>query len=183
MPHANRDAVAPRHPVHVTLRLGNGLTGLRRRRSYAVVRDALASGACRFGMRLVHFSVQTNHLHLICETADERALGRGIQGLCVRLARRLNRLWQRSGRVFADRYHAHVLKTPREVRNALAYVLRNAAHHGIHFATPDPCSTGRWFDGWSDWRRSAHDVWSSPWPGALTWLLSLGWRRHGLIAL
>jgi hypothetical protein len=139
-----------RHPVHVTLRLESGLASLRDRRSHSTVRHALARGSARFGLRLVHYSVQTNHLHLVCEAADERALGRGIKGVCVRIARALNRLWQRSGRVFADRYHCHVLKTPCEVHHALAYVLANAAHHKIHFAGPDPCSSGKWFDGWRD---------------------------------
>jgi hypothetical protein len=98
----------------------------------------------------------------------------------VRIARALNRLWKRSGRVFADRYHAHVLKTPREVRNALAYVLRNASHHGIHLAGPDPCSSGAWFDGW---RGHVCEFVASPMPAARTWLLAQGWRRHGLIDL
>ena len=183
MPHRKRPVLAARHPVHVTLRLESGLASLRDGRSHFTVRDALARGAGRFGMRLVHYSVQTNHLHLVCEAPDERALGRGIKGVCVRIARALNRLWQRSGRVFADRYHCHVLKSPREVRNALAYVLRNAAHHKIHFEGPDPCSSGKWFDGWRQGALMVRGFFASPLLPARTWLLAHGWRRHGLIAL
>lgn len=183
VPHRKRAELGVRHPVHVTLRLESGLASLRQRRSYSAVRHALARGAARFGMRLVHYSVQTNHLHLVCEAADERALGRGIKGMCVRLARALNRLWRRSGRVFADRYHCRALKTPREVRNVLAYVLRNAAHHGIHLAGPDPFSSGKWFDGWREGVQQLRGFWSSPLPRARTWLLAQGWRRHGLIEL
>lgn len=181
--HAKRPVIAARHPVHVTLRLEPGLESLRKRRIHAFVRRALFEGANRFGMRLVQFSVQSNHLHFVCEVIDEVALGRGIKGICVRMARTLDRLWSRTGRVFADRYHTHVLKTPREVRNALAYVLRNAAHHGIHLAGFDPCSSGAWFDGWRGFVRGAREVMGSPLPIARTWLLAHGRRRHGRIEI
>src|SRR5436190_17710990 len=87
VPHRKRLVVKARHPVHVTLRVEPGLESLRRRPTYSIVRDALAAGASRHGLRLVHYSVMTNHLHLVCETDDERALGCGIKGMCVRLAR------------------------------------------------------------------------------------------------
>lgn len=181
VPHRARTAIAARHPVHVTLRLESGLGSLRQRRTYAVVRSALAAGASRLGMRLLHYSVQTNHLHFICEAHDAHALSRSIKGMSVRIARALNRFWQRSGGVFGERYHARVLKTPREVRNALAYVLQNAAHHKIHLAGADPCSSGAWFDGWFGIERVLRNALDNPLPTARTWLLTHGWRRHGLI--
>ncbi|MBL8857521.1 MAG: transposase [Planctomycetes bacterium] len=181
--HRERPALARRHPVHVTLRFEAGLESLRRRRTHRVVRDALAAGCDRFGARIVHFSVMTNHVHLVCEATDERALARGMKGLCVRIARGLNALWQRNGRVLADRYHARALKTPREVRHALAYLLHNAHHHGVHFAGADPCSSGRWFDGWEQSPVSALQALDSPFPRARTWLLGCGWKRWGLIPL
>ncbi len=106
-----------------------------------------------------------------------------MKGLAVRIARNLNRLWQRAGRVIADRYHAHVLKAPREVRNALAYLLHNARHHDIHFTGVDPCSSGVWFDGWDAGIEVTPSWAGSPLPRARTWLLTIGWRRHGLIEL
>jgi REP element-mobilizing transposase RayT len=180
--HAKRAALAARHPLHVTLRVESGLRSLRTPRAHNAVRAALAAGASRYGMRLVEYVVMTNHIHLICEVEGTVALSRGIKGLGVRIARALNRRWSRIGSVFADRYHCHVLKSPREVRNALNYVLQNAAHHKIHFAGPDPCSSGAWFDGWQ--RKAPESPFqASPLPRARTWLLTVGWRRHGLIDL
>ena len=103
----------------------------------------------------------------------------------MRIARALNRLWKRAGRVFADRYHARILTTPRAVRVALIYCINNARKHGSWFEKmPDVFSSGAWFDGW---KRSACQVpaVSSPrWLArARTWLLAIGWRRHGLIDL
>ena len=126
--------------------------------------------------------MQWNHLHVIAEATDERALARGMISVTVRIARALNRLWKRVGRVFADRYHARILTTPRAVRIALIYCINNARKHGSWLAKmPDVFSSGPWFEGWTrDARRSADS--SERWLGrARTWLLSRAWRRHGLI--
>lgn len=177
--HEKREEIKARHPVHVTLRLTPGPGSLRKRTTYPVVNRALVAGSNRFGFRLVQYAVMTNHLHLVCEVDDSVALARGIKGLTVRIASALNLCWKRSGPVFADRYHAHVLKTPCEVRNALRYVLRNAAHHGVHFAGPDPSSTARWFEDAVNLGHDSRALFGSSIPKARTWLLIEGWRRRG----
>src|SRR5689334_13286971 len=149
VPHRAREAVVARHPVHVTVRMHEGLPSLRRDHARAAIERAFRVGAERFGFRLTQYSLQTNHVHLIAEADDQDALSRGMQGLLVRVARALNRLWSRRGSVFSDRYHARQLKTPREVRSALVYVLQNARHHGLRISGVDLFSSGRWFDGWS----------------------------------
>ena len=170
--------------MHVTLKVTKGLPNLRRKEAFRELERAFVAGAERFGFRLQHYSVQTNHVHLIAEAKDERALSSGMQGLSIRMAKALNRLWARSGKVFADRFHSRALTTPREVRNALAYVLLNSNHHGVrHVDGPDPCSSGASFDGWKNGKNTPAE--SSPGflARARTWLLRVGWRRHGLIPL
>jgi REP element-mobilizing transposase RayT len=165
-------------PVHVTARVLK-LTSLRGRECYRVVNQALADGCRRAGFRVVEFSVMSNHLHLLCEAQDRSTLARGLQGLFIRIARRLNKHLGRRGRVFADRYRDRVLKTPREVRNALAYVLLNARRHaaerGRRYTSMwvDPCSSARAFFG----------VVEQKLPAARSWLLSAGWRRAGPIRI
>lgn len=177
--HSKRAMLKSRHPLHVTLRLDAGLASLRCRNEYRTVRQAIVEGADRLGLRIVEYAVLSNHVHLVCEAEDEKALARGLKGVCVRIARALNRLWCRAGRVFADRYHCSVLATPRQVRNALKYVLHNAAQHGSWLGGPDPCSSGAWFDGWRSKVVPDRVARASPLPRAHTWLLSIGWRRHG----
>ena len=63
-----------------------------------------------------------------------------MQGLGIRLAKAINRRLGRKGRVWEDRYHGRPLRTPREVRHGLAYVLLNARKHGVHGRGIDPCS-------------------------------------------
>jgi REP element-mobilizing transposase RayT len=183
--HRRRAALASRFPVHVTTKLQRGLPPLRSKRAYAVLRAAFAAGCNRAGFRLAHYSVQCNHLHMIVEATNATCLSRGMQGLLIRVARTLNRLWGRSGRVFADRYHDHILRTPREVRHALAYVLNNARRHGIRLKLAiDSFASGCWFDGWRE--KPSFKGLSSivrPVAEARTWLLSVGWRKHRLISL
>jgi REP element-mobilizing transposase RayT len=179
--HARRAALAARFPVLVTLRLREGLPSLRYDDSHAVLKQALAAGS-REEFRVVHYSLQSNHVHVLVESKDARALSRGMTGLAVRLARGLNRLWRRVGRVFSDRYHSLVLRTPRAVRSALVYLLQNARKHGAWTARrPDIYSSGAEFDGWKGMQWNLAESSAGFLGRARTWLLAVGWRRHGLI--
>ena len=85
-------------PVHVTVKLRRGLPRLRNKKAYRLLRDAFVKGCDRFGFRLCQYSVQNNHLHLIVEGEDRVAISRGMQGLLIRIAKGLNRIWGRRGR-------------------------------------------------------------------------------------
>jgi REP element-mobilizing transposase RayT len=179
--HRPRAEFKARFPVHVTIKLMGGLPSLRHLETRDVILDCLERAKERFGMRVIHFSVQTNHIHLIIEAEDRDSITRGMKGLQVRFARNMNRHWSRRGRVFADRFHDHVLRTPREVRNAIAYVLHNSRQHGVRFRDgPDPYSSGQWFPDWIDFHHPepVHDD-VRPISPARTWLARVGWRRHG----
>ncbi len=129
VPHVRRPALAARHPVHVTTRVCSEAARLRSVSCFRAIASCVARARERVGFRLVHFSVQSNHLHLIVEARDAVALSRGIQSLSIRIAKAINRVLQRRGRMFADGYHAHTLRSPTEVANAIAYVLGNAMIH------------------------------------------------------
>ena len=181
--HDKRPRLSRHHPLLVTLRIAPGLRSLRADPEHAVILRALSLGSAREDFRVLEYSVQSNHLHFLAESSDERALTRGMTGLVVRLARALNKLWRRKGQVFPDRYHARVLRTPREVRYALVYVLQNARKHDAWRARrPDVYSSGPSFDGWQVHEKVA-DSRTRLLPRPRTWLLEFGWKRHGLIAL
>jgi REP element-mobilizing transposase RayT len=141
----------------------------------------------RSDFRVIHYSLQNDHVHLLVEAASARSLGNGMKSLGARLARAVNRVFDRRGAVLDGRYHHRALGTPREVRAALAYVLLNARKHAGERAAAaripglsiDPASSGRWFDGWAVPPAPPTDdpVVARP----RTWLLRTGWQRHGLI--
>ena len=213
--HVARPEVSARDPQHVTLRVVEGVPSLARERFVKILRAVVRAshkdangcsldgkrprksrraGAARVaagGFRIVEFNVLGNHLHLMCEAGSKVALSRGIQGFTVCATSRLNAALGRTGSLFAQRYHARALKTPREVRNALAYVLLNRKHHdaakvyGRYWI--DPWSSAAWFSGWAEpvrrdevWKRELLAM-PRPTAAAETWLLAAGWKRHGLL--
>ena len=181
--HRARSQHKSRFPLHVTLRARADLGSLRGPRLFPVLERAIAASS-RSDFRLVHFSVQGDHVHLVAEAHDKAALSAGMRGLMIRAARALNRAADRRGPVWVDRYHCRDLGTPREVRNALVYVLLNSHKHGRDVAALDPCSSARWFDAWRD-HSPVIDlaVERPPVVAPRTWLLGSGWRRHGLVPL
>jgi putative transposase len=186
MSHSSRPMHCARHPVHVTMRVCRGLPSLREQVLSSLIMTAYRD-ARRPDFRIVHHSIQTNHLHILVESANRTALSRGAAGVAARIARRLNRLLMRRGKVFADRFHSRSLRTPREVRNAIAYVLLNFRKHGGRAAGIDPQSSGAAFDGWRDAQPRGHPRSElrefAGVQAATTWLLCTGWRLHGLIGL
>jgi len=191
--HRERSPLAKRFPVHVTLKLRSGLPRLRSRREYAALRAAFAAGCARNlagTFRLCHYAVLNDHLHLLCEAESRTALSRGLQGLLIRIAKALNKLWARRGSVFADRYHDHILKSPREVRNALRYLFGNGKKHaaeGREVHAPqaiDTYTSAPWFQGFRE-RITVVGIEAivRPVADARTWLLTEGWQRHGRISV
>ena len=195
-PHKRRPAVKPSTPVHVTLRVAGAVTNLRRRDMYRALREATIVVAKHEDVRIVHVSIQKNHVHLLVEAEGKAALARGMKAFQVSAAKKINRRLplvegrRRRGAVFPDRYYMEVITSPRQARHALAYVLNNWRKHGEHRTAAmrgwrvDPFSTATLFRDW----RGGLDVGAVPpqyealvvWP-ARSWLLTKGWQRYGLI--
>ncbi|MCZ6465425.1 MAG: hypothetical protein O7A09_13910 [Proteobacteria bacterium] len=194
--HLSRGPHRSDRPLLITLAASEELPSLRRRRAHVALCEALCLGRERFGFRLVHYGLRDHRILLIAEVRDRRSLARGMQGLSIRVAKALNRAWERKGKVFTDRYDRRVLGTPREVHAALCEVLGGVPRGaGSGPRSPDPYSSGAWFDGWAGLpRRQAWRRERIPSPGAAadeepptvaprTALLRSDWRRLGRIPL
>jgi REP element-mobilizing transposase RayT len=164
-----------RTPVHVTLRMRPHVWSLRTVRAHAILADALRAVVARPTFGVVHFSILSNHVHLVTEADSPRELANGMRAVTGRLARGLNRLMRTSGEVFADRYHAHVLRTPREARNAVEYVLGNLASHARRSGAAPP----RGVDPYSSAAALGPDGLSPPVVPPRTWLLRSACGRAG----
>jgi REP element-mobilizing transposase RayT len=182
--HLGRADFRGRFPGHVTLKVRQGLRSLRDGRIVRALEATLREACDQGHFRVVEFSIQGDHLHMLVEAADRKALGCGMKSITARVARAVNRVLGRRGAVLRDRYHLRVLKTPLEVRRALNYVLNNARKHlgarAPRVGRIDPTSSGPWFGGW---RKGIVALAHLPAPvaGAETWLLRVGWQRHGLL--
>ena len=185
-PHRPRARHEGRWPVHVTWRAREALPSLRSARVFPLLQRSLAASH-KAAFRVVHFSVQSDHVHLVVEGDQADALVRGLQGLAVRCAKAINRAVQRRGSVWSSRYHSRALRTPTEARRGLVYVLLNFRKHLRAAPGVDPRSSGPWFDGWRRGRRETVDgnvepkPLTEPCPVATprTWLATVGWRRAG----
>ena len=195
--HEARQEIEARYPLHIVLRLVPEVGSMRRRKLYQAVRDATVVAAIRERIRIVHCSVQSTHLHLLVEAESKLALTRGMQGFQISLARNINTVLgddkgrRRRGRVFADRYHVVVIRSPRQARNVLAYVLSNwRKHHEDRDDEAktwqiDPFSSAISFPDWQE-REGKDWMWRIPDDHdplmvyrPRSWLLREGWKRGG----
>lgn len=198
-PHGKRPEVKLRHPLHVVLRIVPAVGSLRRRKMYQAMREATIVAAMRERIRIVHLSLQRNHVHLVVEAEDKLALSRGLQGFQISAARNINTMLgdgrrRRRGRVFADRYFASAITSPRQARHVLSYTLNNWRKHkeDLHGVAStwlvDPFSSGISFPGWKE-LEDKHFMWPvrdtyDPLLVRLpqSWLLREAWKRSGPIS-
>jgi REP element-mobilizing transposase RayT len=200
-PHQERPEVKPSHALHVVLRVVPAVGSLRRREMYKAMREATIVAAVRERIRIVHISLQRNHVHLLVEAENKLALARGMQGFQISAARNINtalgidRYRRRRGPVFADRYHVEVITSPTRAHRALSYVINNWRKHREDQQGPartwlvDPFSSGISFP---DWKELEEKAWM--WPIRATydplmvrrpqsWLLREGWKLGGSVSV
>jgi REP element-mobilizing transposase RayT len=197
--HAARPDFKPQHPLHVVMRVAPEVGSLRRGKLYRAMRNATITAALRGWFRIVHVSLQRDHVHMLVEAEHKRALARGMQGFMISAAKHINaalgdRMRRRSGNVFADRYHVTVITSPTQAHHAIRYVLCNFRKHGedqhgiAKTWLVDAFSTGILFPGWTELQDK-----SGMWPiretydplavfPPSTWLLAESWKRCGPIS-
>jgi REP element-mobilizing transposase RayT len=197
--HKKRDEVTGRDVLHVVLRSVAEVGNLRRREVYKAVRAATITAAGRAGFRIIQLSIQHNYIHMLVEAESTLELASGMHSFKISAARHINTALhagarRRRGAVFADRYHVVVIRSPKQARHVLAYVLNNFRKHGEDRSglpstwLVDPFSSGISFGGWKELEGQA--PWTIP-PGydplvvtaAQSWLLRAGWRQHGAISV
>ena len=165
IPHTSREDFSSTLPAHVTVRLLPDLQSLRNRQVVRALERTFAVASERSFFRLVHYSLLGNHAHFIVEARSWEALGRGMMAIGSRLAL--------------------------AVKRGLRYVLLNASVSRLAAwairPLLDAASSSRWFDGWK--RMLSPEAFEAPAmlmkepavARARTWLLRVGWRRHGLL--
>jgi REP element-mobilizing transposase RayT len=131
--HRSREKVKVSTALHVNFKVK--LT-VRNKTGIRLLKRAIRN-AQSHGLGILHFSLQSNHVHLIVEAKSNELLTRGMRSLCITFAKGLGQ-----GRVQLGRYHLHVLRTLKETRNAVHYVLFNQQKHsGLKRAHVDEFSS------------------------------------------
>jgi len=187
--HAKRPELSFKHPVHVMLRTVWRVPRLRQREGYEAIRKALLHCLEGDDFRVVHISIQKNHIHLVVEAGNKQALRYGMQRFAIRAARAINEAFGREGKVFAFRHQARQIKDASYARNAISYVLNNWRRHeedwfeGEQDALFDAFSSAFSFSGWTRNQRGRPPDGFEPLPVSAprTGLLQSAWQWHGLI--
>ena len=183
--HKKRAAIDPRCPLHIVLRVAAVVKWLRTDKAYRAIRRVLITVLDRAeSFRIVHISVQGNHVHLLCEASDKVALGKGMQAFGISAAKHLNRVHGRSGTVFPDHYHVEVIDSVRQTCHELSYVLNNWRKHkqdgrGLFEGRIDPFSSGVLFSGWKERTQPASipEGYEAPRVSSpQTWYLTTGYK-------
>ncbi|MEO7730940.1 MAG: transposase [Kofleriaceae bacterium] len=200
-PHRERPFHDAQYPVHVVLRVVRAVGNLRRRCVYHAIRKATRTTARREDFRIVHLSIQHDHVHLLVEASDKAALASGMQGFQISAAKHLNVAISKSrpgprrrGPVFPDRYHPVVITSPTQARHALSYVINNWRKH----QEDRQAITRGWLVDWfssaplfADWQEHGGKAVLLAHPPSYdpllvhvprTWLLSTGWKLTGSIS-
>jgi REP element-mobilizing transposase RayT len=142
--HGRRPEFQRRFPLHVTLRIRRDVRAMRTQPCLKALERAFWAGGNKYGLRLVHFAVMNDHIHMMVEAEGKESLSSGMHGLNIRIARAVNRVQQRRGNVLADHYHADILRSPTHVKRVRVYLLSNAAKH-YAVAGLDPFSPAQAF--------------------------------------
>ena len=196
--HTRREAVTLRTPLHITLKLRGGLPNLRCESLLGALKES-AVRARNFGLNVVHFSMQSNHIHLVAEAHSNLSLARGMRSLAGRFGKTVrahSRRYSKGsavGRVFLGRYHMRLIRSPLQMRNVLRYVLLNFSKHSNLIDHLDEFSTAAYFRDWKTLLRerygaliqdevesmisSASASASAEFGQSWSWLCRVGWRR------
>lgn len=146
--HERRETVDYKKPLHLTLKVSAKKWDLRCEDVSAAFKNG-AAGAQKFGLRILHYSILRDHIHLIVEAKDNHSLAQGMRSFGSRLGIALRKIFGGSGPVFKGRYHLSVIKSPSQMKNSLAYVLQNFAKHSQLLKHVDQFSSAAYFNDWS----------------------------------
>ncbi len=151
-----RTHFSSKNPLHLVLRLREGLPNLRTRKGAQIVKNAILGAQAR-GLRVVHFAILSNHIHLIVESSSPKAFYAAMKSFCSRIGihvRRLSppsllkKLDQQGLGIFRGRYYLEEIRTPGQMKHALKYVLLNPAKHFKKAPYLDVFSSSSLFENW-----------------------------------
>lgn len=145
-----REKVDFKKPLHVTMRLRDDVHVTLRTSDMLAAFQNCAEKAKNHRLHVIHFSLASNHFHMIIECADNEALAKGMKSFAGSLGKAIRKVRGGQGAVFKGRYHMRVLKSPTEMRNGLAYVLLNQSKHKKLIPYNDRFSSASYF---SDWKK------------------------------
>lgn len=126
--HIKRPEIKRLTSLHLTVKILKDKAGIKNKQTLALLKHAILK-ARKKGLRIIHFTLEYDHVHLLVEANDNEVLGRGMMVFGVTMAKGINRLKSIKGTVYKHRYHFRKINSPRELKNVLHYIFNNGIKH------------------------------------------------------
>lgn len=125
--HTSREEIFKPSPLHLTVKLKRA--DIQNKVVLRILKHAIYRSRLQ-GLRVIHFSLEHNHVHLYAECESNFVLGKAMKAFGVTFVRRVNKLKKIKGQLYKYRYHLRVLKSARDAKNVINYILKNGIKHG-----------------------------------------------------
>lgn len=125
--HTPREVISKPSPLHLTVKLKRA--DIQNKVVLRILKHAIYRSRLQ-GVRVVHFSLEHDHVHLYVECGNNFVLGKAMKAFGVTFVRGINKFKRSKGQLYKYRYHLRILKSAREVKNVINYILKNGIKHG-----------------------------------------------------
>jgi REP element-mobilizing transposase RayT len=126
--HTKREMIKKDTVLHLTLKIEKNKANLKNKSILKALQHSIKK-ARSLGLKVIHYTLEYDHVHLLIEASDKISLGKGMQSLGISFSKGINKIKKQTGKVFKTRYHFRKLNSPREIKNALNYILGNGIKH------------------------------------------------------
>lgn len=126
--HTKRPDLTRPSSLHLTVKIEKSKANLKNKNVLAILKKAIFN-ARRQGLKVIHYSLEYDHIHLIIEADNNRTLGKGMQAFGVTLAKAINRMRKVKGQVYKHRYHFRQITSSRQLKNVMTYIFNNGVKH------------------------------------------------------
>jgi hypothetical protein len=133
--HTKREAILGPRPLHLTIKLIRA--DIQNKAILKALRHAIFRARLQ-GLRVIHYSLEHDHIHLYAESSDNKILGKAMKALGGSLVKRINKHFLSKGRCYKTRYHLRILRSATEVKNVINYILKNGIKHRRTKSVIDP---------------------------------------------
>jgi REP element-mobilizing transposase RayT len=126
--HIEREVIKKDTVLHLTLKIEKNKANLKNKSILKALQQSIKK-ARLLGLKVIQYTLEYDHVHLLVESSDKISLGKGMQSLGISFSKKINKIKKQNGKVFKTRYHFRKLSTPREIKNVLNYILGNGVKH------------------------------------------------------
>ncbi len=127
--HTNRPHIKKPASLHLTIKVKKKKAEIKNKSVLKILKRAILN-ARKQGLRVIHFSLEYDHVHLLIEADNNLILGKGMQAFGVTLSKAINRLKKLKGGVYKHRYHFRQISSTRELKIVMNYIFTNGLKHG-----------------------------------------------------